>query len=253
MDTICSVGGENKEGSAYCSTPAVLDPAGSRKTGLPGPIAAVLGVVFLLLRRATLYYAGLPCSGSVCDAHLTQTKFGSSHTVGMRMGLLCVWTSRPLFAARPWRTEGWQQGVRGYAFSSRADANIETFEVRCGSAGSVTVEYVFSTLIGFLLYVCLYSWLSIWGCKGGGLVFCGHVISDYYPGLTLLYRPYSPYLVRYEDLHDVPWSVISFFLEPFYRLGITTSPKRDWRADQTMFLLTRLLQHAGSDSSAHYS
>lgn len=69
---------------------------------------------------------------------------------------------------------------------------------------------LFYFLTGFLTYVCLYSWLSIWGCKGGGLVFCGHVISDSCPGLTLLYRPYPPYLVRYEDLHDVPWSILSF-------------------------------------------
>lgn len=51
---------------------------------------------------------------------------------------------------------------REYASSSRAQA-IESFDVRCGSAGTITVEYVFSSAL-FTLVHCSYwrrGWMAL--------------------------------------------------------------------------------------------
>jgi hypothetical protein len=94
------------------------------------------------------------------------------------MQRLRAWTSWPLFATRPWRTE---RGQQGYAVSSRAAARTETFEVRCGSAGSVTVEYVF--LFSDLLFVPGFCVCLKPSCRSGvlgvGVRILGHVISDF--------------------------------------------------------------------------
>ena len=105
----------------------------------------------------------------VADLNTTNTSPQVEMTMGVR-GRLRGWAPRSRFdAALSWHRncgqyqhhlhhrQPRQTVVRGYAAATSRENTIQTFEIPCGSAGTVTVECVSSFFLSIFAFACLFA------------------------------------------------------------------------------------------------